>query len=203
VPQKQSKPDTYIPYKPIKLGRQDGGLTTQQQHYLQTFIARYTARTSGSKAWTQEFRPVFAENRASAGFQRVIKEMLYPIVGVRSRGAYLWDIDGNKYLDIAMGFGSILFGHLPPFIEDALQQQLPKGIQLGPQSELAGKVAELIAEFTGLIELPFVTQVVRLSWRPFAWRGQQQGVTKLPSLPVLSMVLLMGLWLVPVISMIL
>jgi len=47
-----------------------------------------------------------------------------------------------------MGFGVNLFGHNPPFIKAALEEQLEKGMQLGPQSELAGEVAELICELT-------------------------------------------------------
>jgi glutamate-1-semialdehyde aminotransferase len=54
-----------------------------------------------------------------------------------------------------MGFGINLFGHNPPFIKEALEEQLEKGIQLGPQSEFAGEVAELICELTGMERAAF------------------------------------------------
>ena len=46
------------------------------------------------------------------------------------------------------GFGSNMFGHNPPFIVEALQDQLQKGYELGPQHELAGEVAKMICELT-------------------------------------------------------
>ncbi len=121
-----------------------------QQRYLETLIQRYTQRTKTSKQLMQAYRPFLADPRASAGFNLPMKEMCYPIVGERSLGSKVWDIDGNEYIDIIMGFGINLFGHNPPFIKAALQEQLEKGIQLGPQSELAGEVAKLICELTGM-----------------------------------------------------
>jgi natural product biosynthesis luciferase-like monooxygenase protein/amino acid adenylation domain-containing protein len=126
------------------------GLTPQQQEHLEALIARYTARTRGSKALTQRYRAVLADNRASAGFRYSTKEMLYPIVADRSQGSRIWDIDGNEYIDITMGFGSYLFGHNPPVIMQALREQLDKGIQLGPQAVLAGEAAQLVCDLTGL-----------------------------------------------------
>lgn len=136
-------------------GAATSNLTDQQRAYLQTFVARYTARTPQSKAWVQTYRPVLADNRASAGFRPSIKEMLYPLVAQRSQGSHLWDIDGNDYVDIAMGFGVHLFGHQPAMVVEALQQQLRQGFQLGPQSYLAGQVAELIHELTGMERVAF------------------------------------------------
>jgi iturin family lipopeptide synthetase A len=56
---------------------------------------------------TESYRPVLADSRASAGFRLSTKEMLYPIVGKRAQGAKTWDVDGNEYIDITMGFGLI------------------------------------------------------------------------------------------------
>jgi glutamate-1-semialdehyde aminotransferase len=39
-----------------------------------------------------------------------------------------WDVDGNEYIDVTMGFGTNLLGHTPPFIVEALNEQLKKGI---------------------------------------------------------------------------
>jgi glutamate-1-semialdehyde aminotransferase len=56
--------------------------------------------------------------------------MLYPITGSRSLGSKVWDIDGNEYIDISMGFGVHLFGHSEPFIMSALKSQLQQGIHI-------------------------------------------------------------------------
>ncbi|NET50864.1 MAG: aspartate aminotransferase family protein, partial [Merismopedia sp. SIO2A8] len=101
------------------------------------------------------YRSVIADPRVSEWFDPPTKEMCYLIVGKEARGARIWGIDGNEYVDIIMGFGSNLLGHNPPFIKEALQEQLEKGIQLGPQSEFAGEVAELICELTGMERVAF------------------------------------------------
>lgn len=130
--------------------------TPDQQHaYLQAFIAQYNQRTQRSKQFTQRHRSVLADNRAVFGFNLPLKELCYPIVAERSADCHIWDIDGNQYIDLIMGFGVNLFGHNPPFVQTALTAQLEKGMPLGPQSELAGEVAELIHELTGAERVAF------------------------------------------------
>ncbi|MEZ6149902.1 MAG: aminotransferase class III-fold pyridoxal phosphate-dependent enzyme [Pirellulaceae bacterium] len=83
-----------------------------------------------------------------AGYRRVWKSIVYQISVERSGGSKLWDIDGNEYIDIAMGFGLNLFGHSPEFVTTALHEQLERGVEVGPQSPLAGEVAELLCDFS-------------------------------------------------------
>ena len=75
--------------------------------------------------------------------------MVYPIVVDRSSGSRLWDVDGNEYIDLVNGFGMILFGHNPEFIREAIRAQLDQGIEIGPQTPLAGEVAERFARWWG------------------------------------------------------
>jgi acyl transferase domain-containing protein/glutamate-1-semialdehyde aminotransferase/non-ribosomal peptide synthetase component F/thioesterase domain-containing protein len=142
------------PYKPIEKGEK-GGLTEVQQEALNRLIERYLKKTPGSKNYTAEHRPHFADPRAVAGFRSQWKEMVYPIVSARSKGSKIWDIDGNEYIDITMGFGTYFFGHSPDWLISAIEEQLQLGIEIGPQSPLAGKVAKMIAEFTGLERVTF------------------------------------------------
>ena len=147
-------PAAFGPYKPIDT-KPGGGLTAQQQSYLDEFIGRYVRKTPESKRLTQLHRPHLADPRAVAGFKNYWKEMVYPIIAERSAGANLWDVDGNQYVDVTMGFGTNLFGHSPAFITEALQKQLPLGIEIGPQSPLAGEVAKLVCEMTGMDRATF------------------------------------------------
>lgn len=130
-------------------------LTEPQQRYLDAFIRRYTQRTAESKRRKQASHPYLADSRTCAGFRPSIKEMLYPIVGTQAEGSRLWDVDGNEYIDLTMGFGVHLFGHRPAFIQEAIAAQLQRGIQIGPQAELAGEVARLIHELTGMERVAF------------------------------------------------
>lgn len=115
----------------------------------QELAEAYVARTAASKRFAETNRPLLADNRASAGFRPSIKEMLYPIVADRGQGAWIWDLDGNEYLDITMGFGVHLLGHNPPGIRRALREEIDRGFLLGPQSPHAGAVARAICGFTG------------------------------------------------------
>lgn len=123
----------------------------QKQHqYLQKFIYKYNQRTKKSKQISQNNRSFFADHKASIIFTIPFKEICYPIVGDRSCGSKIWDIDGNEYLDFSMGYGVNLFGHNPPFIKQAIEEQLEQGIHLGLQSEVACEVAQMICELTNM-----------------------------------------------------
>ncbi len=145
---------TYQPYKPIETGSR-GELTPVQRRYLDALISRYVKRTAESKRLTQKYRPVLADPRVVSGFRSQWKEMVYPITVRRSQGSRLWDVDGNEYIDLVNGFGPIAFGHRPGFIADALAVQLQEGIEIGPQTPLAGEVAELLCELTGMERATF------------------------------------------------
>ncbi|WP_392435865.1 aspartate aminotransferase family protein [Chlorogloeopsis fritschii PCC 9212] len=130
-------------------------LNNHQRQYLSDFIKRYNQKTPKSKQQAQAYRHVLADVRGSAGFRAAIKEIVYPIVGKYASGSRMWDIDGNEYVDLMMGFGVNLFGYNPAFIKEALTERLEQGIHIGPQSDLAGEVAELFSELTGMERVTF------------------------------------------------
>jgi acyl transferase domain-containing protein/acyl-CoA synthetase (AMP-forming)/AMP-acid ligase II/alpha-ketoglutarate-dependent taurine dioxygenase len=146
--------EVYVPYQAILPGPAVV-FESQKQHHLEALVERYTRRTARSKQLTQAYRSCLADNRASAGFRLSVKEMLYPIIAKCSQGSRVWDVDDNEYVDLTMGFGVNLFGHNPPFVMEAIKVRLELGIELGPQSELAGEVARLICQLTGMERVTF------------------------------------------------
>ena len=124
-------------------------LTPLQELFLEKLIDRYNKKTIGSKNYTGKYRDCMADPRVVSGFKSLTKEIVYPIVVNRSKGSWLWDIDGNAYIDTLNGFGSNLLGYQPELITKALQKQIEKGYEVGPQHELAGEVCKLICGFTG------------------------------------------------------
>lgn len=131
-------------------------LNRNKQQHIDSLIERYTQRTVASKQYAQSYRSVMADKSAlGLGFSAELKELCYPIVAQRYAGSRLWDIDGNEYVDILMGLGINLLGHNPACVTDALTAQLAKGFSISPQAELAGEVAELIAELTGVERVTF------------------------------------------------
>ncbi|MCU1242055.1 MAG: amino acid adenylation protein [Candidatus Acidoferrum typicum] len=142
------------PYKPPQKGT-SAQLTDVQQKHIRELIARCTKRTAKSKSMTQQYRRRLADPRVVSGFRAQWKEMVYPILTVRSKGSRIWDVDGNEYIDILNGFGPIMLGHRPDFVERAIEQQLHEGFEIGPQTPLAGEVAEMFCEMTGNERMTF------------------------------------------------
>ena len=138
----------YTPFKPLQKSV-SGDLTATQEKYIRDLVQRYTSKTKTSKQKTQEYRSVLADPRVVSGFRAQWKEMVYPIITSRSKGSRLWDLDGNEYIDILNGFGPIMLGHRPAFVEAAIEKQLHEGFEIGPQTLLAGEVAKALCEMTG------------------------------------------------------
>jgi glutamate-1-semialdehyde aminotransferase len=102
------------------------------------------AKHERTRQHTQQHRPHFSLNRNAAGFNPVTKELTYTLVCDRAEGPFLYDIDGHAYIDLTMGFGSILFGHNHPPLRAAITEQLERSWSVGPITPLAGELAQAI-----------------------------------------------------------
>ena len=80
-----------------------------------------------------------------------------PIVVARGEGAYLYDVDGNKYLDYVQSWGPMILGHAHPSVVAALETALKKGTSFGAPTEAENELAALlIAHIPGLEKIRFV-----------------------------------------------
>lgn len=70
----------------------------------------------------------------------------------RGKGAYLWDIDGNRYIDYVCSWGPMILGHCHPRVAAAVQAALEKGTSFGAPTEAETRLAELIAETVPSVE---------------------------------------------------
>ncbi|PHR72371.1 MAG: glutamate-1-semialdehyde-2,1-aminomutase [Arcobacter sp.] len=64
----------------------------------------------------------------------------------RGEGAYLFDIDDNKYLDFVQSWGPLIFGHCDKDIEDAVIKTAKKGLSFGAPTLLETQLAQEIVE---------------------------------------------------------
>jgi amino acid adenylation domain-containing protein len=149
-----AQPSRFQVFTPVQKSA-DSGVTPRQRDHIDALIARYTEKTAGSKRFTQSHRATLADPRAAAGFRAEWKEIVYPIVAANSAGSKIYDVDGNEYIDLVNGYGQTAFGHAPDFVVDAVKRQLDEGFAIGPQAELAGKVADLFCEMTGNERMTF------------------------------------------------
>ncbi|MCB1006754.1 MAG: aminotransferase class III-fold pyridoxal phosphate-dependent enzyme [Acidimicrobiales bacterium] len=68
----------------------------------------------------------------------------HPRYLVRGRGAHVWDVDGNEYVDFPMALGPVLLGYAEPVVDDAVRRQLDDGITFTLMHPLEVEVAERI-----------------------------------------------------------
>ena len=75
----------------------------------------------------------------------------YPVCLVRGEGSWVWDDEGNRYLDFFPGWGCGLLGHCPPRVVEAVQKQVAKLIHVPNTwyTEPQGQLAQALAERTG------------------------------------------------------
>jgi glutamate-1-semialdehyde 2,1-aminomutase len=77
----------------------------------------------------------------------------YPIVVDRAKGCWLWDVDGNRYLDLRIGDWVLIHGHCDDDIRDAVMRQMERHTQVGaPEWDCAYRMAEHLVERTPSIE---------------------------------------------------
>lgn len=71
----------------------------------------------------------------------------------RAKGAYLWDVDGKKYIDYRMAFGPIILGHSYDEVDRKVIEEIQKGILFAMTGELEVEVAEMIADMAPGVEM--------------------------------------------------
>jgi len=67
-----------------------------------------------------------------------------PIYLQRGKGAHVWDVDGNEYVDYPMALGPVLLGYAEPAVDEAIRRQLSDGIVFTLMHPLEVEVAERI-----------------------------------------------------------
>jgi glutamate-1-semialdehyde 2,1-aminomutase len=75
-----------------------------------------------------------------------------PIVVERGEGAYLWDVDGNRYVDYVGSWGPLILGHAFPPVVAAVEKAARRGTSFGAPTEAENELAELIVAAVPSIE---------------------------------------------------
>lgn len=63
----------------------------------------------------------------------------------KGKGCFIWDTDGNKFVDFGMSLGTVLLGHAFEPVLDAVRTELEKGVNFLRPSPLEGELAELLS----------------------------------------------------------
>jgi glutamate-1-semialdehyde 2,1-aminomutase len=66
----------------------------------------------------------------------------------RGLGGRIWDIDGNEFIDLRMGYGPAILGHADPRVDEHVVERMRRGVSFSLTSEDEVTAAELICELT-------------------------------------------------------
>lgn len=76
-----------------------------------------------------------------------------PIVFDQVKGAYIWDVDGNQYIDYVGTWGPAICGHAHPDVIKALHEALEKGTSFGAPCVLENVLAEMVIDAVPSIDI--------------------------------------------------
>ena len=79
----------------------------------------------------------------------------YPISIKSAKGAYMTDVDGRQLLDLSMGFGAMLAGHLNPIVVEEIETSLSQGMLFVTPSPISTDAAERICKRFGIDQVRF------------------------------------------------
>jgi glutamate-1-semialdehyde 2,1-aminomutase len=71
----------------------------------------------------------------------------------RAEGPYIFDIDGQRYIDYVLSWGPMILGHAHPDVIAAITQQAQKGTSYGAPTELETELAQLVCAIVPSIEM--------------------------------------------------
>jgi glutamate-1-semialdehyde 2,1-aminomutase len=70
----------------------------------------------------------------------------------RGKGGRVWDIDGNEFIDLRMGYGPVILGHGDDRVDDYVNERMRKGVSFSLTSEDEVQAMELVKELTGWVD---------------------------------------------------
>jgi glutamate-1-semialdehyde 2,1-aminomutase len=76
-----------------------------------------------------------------------------PVFFENAAGPYLFDTDGNRYIDYVGSWGPMILGHAHPLVIEAVSERIPKGLSFGAPTELETRMADKVCELVPSIDL--------------------------------------------------
>jgi glutamate-1-semialdehyde 2,1-aminomutase len=76
-----------------------------------------------------------------------------PVVIARGEGPYVYDVDGNRYIDYVCSWGPLILGHAHPSVVEAVRRAAERGTTYGAPTEAEAELAQIIVEAVQSIEL--------------------------------------------------
>jgi glutamate-1-semialdehyde 2,1-aminomutase len=75
----------------------------------------------------------------------------------RGKGGLVWDLDGNEYVDLRMGYGPVILGHGDDRVDDYVNERMRRGVSFSLTSEDEVRAMELVCELNGWVDMARMT----------------------------------------------
>ena len=75
----------------------------------------------------------------------------------RGKGGKVWDVDGNEFVDLRMGYGPVILGHGDDRVDDYVNERMRRGVSFSLTSEDEVRAMELVKELTGWVDMARMT----------------------------------------------
>ena len=75
----------------------------------------------------------------------------------RGKGGKVWDVDGNEFVDLRMGYGPVILGHGDERVDDYVNERMRRGVSFSLTSEDEVRAMELVKELTGWVDMARMT----------------------------------------------
>lgn len=110
---------------------------------------QWVRRAEHCDAWAATRDQIVANDRFVDG--------AYPFYASHGHGAYVWDVDGNRYIDFILGYGPVVLGHADPRVMGAVVEELTTGTCLSPLwRPVQVELAELLVSVLPGAEMVFL-----------------------------------------------
>ena len=117
-------------------------MTLKIEKIKKQVVDRYIKRTKKSKVHSEQAKQFLpGGDTRSIGYYKP-----YPVFGAKGKGCFLYDYDGNEYIDFVNNMTSLVNGHAHPHVVEALQKQIENGTAHGIPNEAQYQLAELITK---------------------------------------------------------
>jgi glutamate-1-semialdehyde-2,1-aminomutase len=124
--------------------------STAEQIVKQQTKKKY-ARSAMLLARAKQLTPCAAQTYSKC--YRYYCEGAAPTFMERGKGSHVWDVDGNKYIDFVGALGAITVGYCNPEVDEAIKEQLKKGIAFSQATPLEVELAEKLAKIIPSAEM--------------------------------------------------
>ena len=114
-----------------------------------SYEKEYVSKTRRSRAHWEKVREIIP-----SGVESNVRFFEpYPFFVRKAKGPYLWDMDGNRIIDYALGYGPMILGHNHPDVVRAVKEQVDKGTMYGASAEMAYEYVNMVRKAMPSIEM--------------------------------------------------